>query len=396
MKSLLDTHHLKSIENLGNETTSYESVLKIAATLAPAEPVQCFFPHKLRHQINCFTNNFRGDVAFAVKANPSHQIIKSAHSLGIKTFDVASLPEIDLVASNAPEAKLHYHNPIKSKLEIQTAHFKFGCNRFAIDDLAELRKIFSVTGQNNEIEIAVRFSLPQSNNAVHDFSEKFGAKPAEAAHLLAHVKLLGFSPVLTFHPGSQCTTPAGWIEHIQAAAQIAQNADITLTKLNIGGGFPVKYAKESKYPLEAFFTNIEQAACAAFEVPPQLECEPGRAIVGPSISLLTQVKHVRHEQREIYLNDGIYGSLLEMTQAEQLTPNLKVIKNGKYIQGNQQLYTVYGPTCDPLDRLPNKFQLPMSIAEDDYIEFESLGAYGAATSTRFNGYGHASIVEIKN
>ena len=50
-------------------------------------------------------------------------------------------------------------------------------------------------------------------------------------------------------------------------------------------------------------------------------------------------------------------------------------------------WTVYGPTCDPLDTLPVSLHLPSDLAEDDYIEFGTLGAYGSATSTRFNGYG---------
>jgi ornithine decarboxylase len=57
-------------------------------------------------------------------------------------------------------------------------------------------------------------------------------------------------------------------------------------------------------------------------------------------------------------------------------------------------YTVYGPTCDPLDVLPGKLNLPTNIQEGDYLEFSSVGAYGAATSTRFSGYGTRNVVHV--
>lgn len=372
----------------------YNSVLDVAERLQPDEPVQCFFPHKLKRQIEIFLNGFNGDVALAVKANPSANIISLAHTMGVNTFDVASIAEIRLVREQAPNAILHYHNPIKSVREIAIAYENFNCKRFAIDDLDELRKIYHIVGQDPNVEIAVRFRLPSNSIAVHDFSEKFGSTPQEAAGLISQVSLLGYTPVLTFHPGSQCTSPDGWHRHITVAAQICEKANTNISVLNVGGGFPTQYAQDETYNLEHFFKVIEQSARNNFKKPPKLECEPGRSLVAPTTSLLTQVKHVRHATREIYINDGIYGSLLEMSQAACLTPTFKIIHNGKYIASQSAPYVIYGPTCDPLDRLPNIFQLPTNIQAQDYIEFENLGAYGAATATRFNGYGYAPAVEI--
>jgi ornithine decarboxylase len=34
------------------------------------------------------------------------------------------------------------------------------------------------------------------------------------------------------------------------------------------------------------------------------------------------------------------------------------------------------------------------MREGDYVEFGSLGAYGSATATRFNGYGVRELVEV--
>ena len=40
--------------------------------------------------------------------------------------------------------------------------------------------------------------------------------------------------------------------------------------------------------------------------------------------------------------------------------------------------------------------LPADIAEDDIIEFSTVGAYGAATATRFKGYGTSAMAIVED
>jgi ornithine decarboxylase len=128
---------------------------------------------------------------------------------------------------------------------------------------------------------------------------------------------------------------------------------------------------------------------------PKLECEPGRGLVASAMSLLTRVKLVKPARQEVYINDGIYGALMEVNQMACLLPRYRVIRNGAAVAGVTEAFTVYGPTCDPIDRFPVALELPRDIAEDDYIEFDTLGAYGAATATRFNGYGSRDTVLVR-
>jgi ornithine decarboxylase len=44
--------------------------------------------------------------------------------------------------------------------------------------------------------------------------------------------------------------------------------------------------------------------------------------------------------------------------------------------------------------LPHRLDILAKLREDDYIEFGSLGAYGLATLTNFNGYGGHEIVAV--
>ena len=372
---------------------------ELARLRQPEEPLFCYSDPVLKARARLFLEHFPGETAYAVKCNSGAHVLKSLAEAGLHVFDVASVEEMEAVSAVVPAAEFHYHNPIKSRSEISRAFHEFGCRRFAVDDASEIAKIVDVTGGGSDIEIAVRFRLPRlGGSSAHDFSTKFGATREEASELLMDVARRGMKACLTFHPGSQCLDPKSYVRHIEAAARISQVAGVALYRLNVGGGFPAQYVGDKIPPLEAFFAAISEAVEAEFGPnAPELECEPGRGIVAASTSLLARVKAVKANRMEVFLNDGIYGALMEISQVPDIVPIHRVIRDGAMIEdGEWGEFTIYGPTCDPLDRLPVSFRLPTDIAEGDYIEFGRLGAYGAATSTRFNGYAPAAVVAVQS
>ena len=375
----------------------YDDAAHVAQSLQPDAPVFCYSAESLRARAQAFLDGFPGAVSYAVKANSGPDVILALAGAGMTVFDVASVEEMALVRSLVPRAVFHYHNPVKSRLEIATASSVYGCRRFAADDAQEVAKIAAVVGNADGVEVAVRFRLAAHGASAHDFSSKFGATPEEAVGLLRQAVELGFAPVLTFHPGSQCLEPRAFARHIQEAASIARQAGVELTALNVGGGFPARYLAGPVPPLEDYFHVIGVAAEQAFGGNiPALECEPGRGLVAPAFSLLTRVKLVRPRRREVFINDGIYGALMEVSQAPVLMPLFRVLRDGRTLGGEAAAFTVYGPTCDPMDRLPAPLMLPAGIAEDDFIEFGAMGAYGAATATRFNGYEIKDTVPVRH
>ena len=375
----------------------FADAAELSLRLNPSAPVFCFSADALQARVREFLTGFPGEVTYAVKANPGEHILLTASSCGLTLFDVASVHEMKQVRSIAPRARFHYHNPIKSREEVDEAYRIYGCRRFAADDLQEIYKITQTVGRSTGIEIAIRFRLPRlGGSSAHDFSSKFGSTRPETVELLKSVVALGFTPVLTFHPGSQCTDPLAYVRHIAAAAKIARRAGVKLHALNVGGGFPAAYRDATVPSLAVFFDAIKKSADKEFGADvPQLECEPGRGIVAPSTSLLTRTKLVKHARNEVFINDGVYGALMEIYQVPDIVPPARAIRDGQPLQGPTRPWTIYGPTCDPLDKLPVKFELPVDIREGDFIEFGSIGAYGAATSTRFNGYGAAEVYFVR-
>ena len=111
-----------------------------------------------------------------------------------------------------------------------------------------------------------------------------------------------------------------------------------------------------------------------------------------STSILTKVELRKNDA--LYLNDGSYGSLFDATHAKWPFP-VKLVRAGREEPSSEMKpFRFYGPTCDSLDHMPGPFWLPDDINEGDYVEIGMLGAYGAAMTTRFNGYGDLDIAEV--
>lgn len=380
------------------ERNSYAHAGDVAKALNPDEPLFCFSASELNARAQQFIANFPGEVTYAVKCNPSAEVLATLAAAGIHTWDVASVHEMKSVSAATPKAVFHYHNPVKSRSEIEDAYKVHGCRRFAVDCREEVQKINDVIGADPKVELAVRMVLPRERGtSAHDFSTKFGAPEHIAVELLHLTAKLGYIPVLTFHPGSQSKEPQVYARHIEAAARIARNAGVTIGKLNVGGGFPANYELSTAPEPEVFFRTIEQAVIKAFgNQRPELECEPGRGLVATCMSLLTRIKLVCTDGDDIFINDGVYGGLMEYMQVPDLQPPFRIFRDGAELEGAAKSWKVFGPTCDPLDVLPHRLDLYAGIKEGDVIEFGTLGAYGIATSTRFNGYGDHKVVAVDN
>ena len=357
---------------------------------APDEPVLFFSPAILQATAKRFLEGFPGMVTFAVKSNPDEAVIQNLDGAGIRGYDVASLPEIELIASHAPGAVMHYNNPVRSRREIARA-VEFGVRSFSVDSGSELAKLGELVPAG--AEVSVRFKLPVKG-AAYDFGAKFGATAEHAAILLAEAAELGFRPSLTFHPGTQCTDPLAWDAYIRSAARITRDAGVRLARLNVGGGFPAHRVRGDLPRLDDIFALIDRVTGEAFgEDRPELVCEPGRAMVAEAFSLATQVRAIR-DGAHVFLNDGVYGGLAELLLIGLIDRVEVRSPEGTPRTGAGRDRIVFGPTCDSVDRLPGTLPLPADMAEGDWVVFDGMGAYSTATVTRFNGFGCLQMATV--
>ncbi len=361
---------------------------KHLATEAGELPVHFFAPSALEARLQTFKDHFPGVVTYAVKANPADHVISQLWAGGLDGFDVASPDEISLIQRLCPGAAMHYNNPVRSRAEIRYG-IEAGVVSWSVDDMGELEKLIAC-GVPKANEVAVRFKLPVAGGT-YNFGAKFGATEDEAVALLRRVAEAGFRPAMTFHVGTQCKAPQAFASYITTAARIAKEASVTIGRLNVGGGFP---AGRDGQPVDLlpFFAAIDKAT-EAFETRPILVCEPGRGMVADSFAYAVQVKSVRAGR--VYLNDGVYGGLAEFPSMV-ISLHTVVGHMGEAREPARQPMTVFGPTCDSIDQLPGTLELPVDLAEGDWIVFRSMGAYLTGMTTRFNGYGDWHTVTVQS
>ncbi len=376
---------------MGLSKTIWTNPTEFLRNQQPENPVLFFSPSAVQSAARRFIDGFPGMVTYAVKSNPGEEVVENLAAAGVRGYDCASPFEIDLIRRLAPDAAIHYNNPVRSLAEIRHAVEK-GVKSWSVDSKSELAKLIAHV-PTQDCEIAVRFKLPVSG-AAYNFGAKFGATVELATELLKTVAGAGFIPSITFHPGTQCTDPAAWEAYIRTAAVIARDAGVTIARLNVGGGFPSHRLNGVMPQLEATFALIDKTATEAFgDNRPLLICEPGRALCGDAFTLAARIKSIR-DDAHVFLNDGVYGSMVELPMIGMIDRIEVMDIDGHKRKGEIQPRIVFGPTCDSVDRLPGEVPLPSDIEEGDFVIVHGMGSYSVVTNSRFNGFGALELATV--
>lgn len=366
---------------------------EMIAALEPREPVYCLYPDRLRAVARRFLDGFPGRPMFAVKANPFPEVIDALYDAGVRCFDTASLPEIALVKDRHPDAEAFYMAPVRIHGTVRDAYERYGVRNYVVDHDDELGRILDET-RPQDTRVFVRTTVP-NEHAIYDLSTKFGASPDETVAMLDRVRAAGAEPALAFNVGSMVMDPASYQTGLELCADILERAGEGIRHLDIGGGFPWSYRDIAAPALETYFERMREAR-ARLPLPDDatLYCEPGRAMCADGLSLVVQVL-LRKDDR-VYINDGVYGSFSEtnISGGDVWYPTRTFRRGGDGPSAEPVPMTVFGPTCDSLDRLPKPVPLPADIRAGDWIEVGTMGAYSNAVRTAFNGFHPDTLVEI--
>lgn len=378
---------------MGYSETLWADPVDYLRAVGPNDPVLFLSPAVLQAQARRFLTGFPGMVTYAVKSNPEEAVITNLAAAGVRGFDVASPEEIAMVRRLVPGARLHYNNPVRAPHEIVFA-IGHDVASWSVDSLSELDKLTARVPTRlpggEPVEITARFKLPVAG-ATYDFGAKFGATEDLATEILRRIASAGYTPSLTFHPGTQCTDPAAWDSYIRAAGRIAAGAGVQIRRLNVGGGFPSHRRQADAPLLEAIFALIARVTTETFGADaPELVCEPGRGMVADAFALLCRVKALR-DDTHVFLNDGVYGAFAELPLMGGMDRITVWSSEGRRRSGDVRGRIVFGPTCDSVDRLPGETPLPDDIQEGDFLLVQGMGAYSVVTNTRFNGFGALGI-----
>src|SRR2546426_3745682 len=233
---------------------------------------------------------------YAVKANAEPAIVRTLYKAGA-SFDVASLPEFMLVYENIRRLppkeqqdfiwdKIIYANPTKPKETLQALdQYK---PLVTYDNLLELRKIKQYAPQAG---VVLRLRVPNTGSMV-ELSSKFGCDPGEAVDLVDEAFRIGLVVEgISFHVGSQCTNFQNFVQALNIAAAVMQEAKSRgheIKILDIGGGFPAPYNKHVK-PFSALAKKINAEIDRLFSNPIEILAEPGRFFVATAAASVARI-----------------------------------------------------------------------------------------------------------
>ncbi|PAX09647.1 decarboxylase [Sphingomonas lenta] len=382
-------HHsaLGLATTLSTGITGYE-----IAKQRPVQAVTLVRPHAAARAARFFTEKFPGRTMYAVKANPSPDLLRVLWDAGVTHYDVASIGEVRLLSRTLPGATLCLMHPVKAEEVIREAYHEHGVRVFSLDSLEELDKIVRATGGAEDLTLCVRLQV-SSDYSKLSLGAKFGASGADVKPLLMATRQVADSLGVCFHVGSQAMTPDAYAFAMDRVRAAIVEAGVVVDVVDVGGGFPSHYPGMEPPALERYFDTIHRA----FENLPisysaELWAEPGRALCAEYSSVVVRVE--KRRGNELYINDGAYGALFDAAHLGWRFPVTLLREPDS--RAKEMAFSFYGPTCDDLDRMAGPFHLPADVQAGDYLEIGMLGAYGSAMRTAFNGFGSDETVVVED
>jgi len=345
---------------------------------------------RVRAQYRCLSEALPGvDLFYAIKCLPHPAVVATLRDHG-GYFDLATNGEVELVRGLRVDAErcIHTH-PIKRDSDIRTA-LAYGVTHFVVDNPEELRKFEKY---RNRAAILIRLAF-RSADAVCDLSRKFGCTPETVPALLALASELRIRVAgLSFHAGSQASTPRMHVEAIEVCRELmsaAAERGHDFSVLDIGGGFPVDYSAGSdSRSIEEFCAPIRRALDS---IDPTLRIigEPGRFVAAPcAISVSSVMGRAKRDGRWwYYLDDGLYGSYSGQVFDHAIYPIEPLAASGPALPS-----VLAGPTCDSIDVIRENIDLP-ELKQGDLIVGRMMGAYTWATATEFNFFPKATVLAL--
>ncbi|RYO93824.1 hypothetical protein DL766_005090 [Monosporascus sp. MC13-8B] len=341
---------------------------------------------------------------YAVKCNPDPKVLQLLAGLGTG-FDCASKAEIDQVLSMGVEpARIIYAQPCKTNSYVRYVANQ-GVKQMTFDNTDELRKIAKLFP---DAELFLRI-LTDDSSSLCRLSLKFGASLDATDGLLALAKELGLNVVgVSFHVGSGASDPLAFLKAVQDADVVFKQAyahGFDLHTLDVGGGF-------SGDTFDDMACVLREALDECFPPHINIIAEPGRYYVSSAFTLACNIIARRAIENPAagetaymaYVNDGLYGNFSSIMFDHQ-HPVAKVLRTGRRCYYNTpgadavpgQLsagieYSIWGPTCDGIDRITESIRFDHELDVGDWLYFENMGAYTKCSATKFNGFSNTHDV----
>ena len=326
-------------------------------------------------------------LCFACKANSHIAILSLLRGLGSGLEIVSEGEMVRGLKAGFDPKKIVSTGVGKQRGEIASL-LKAGILQLNVESLPELEMIQKVAAETGTTADVVFRLNPDVSGGGHSKistgrkSDKFGLtakKVLEGFALAAKMKNVN-AVGLSVHIGSQVFTVESFrtaFEKLPTLVRDLRKDGYTVSRLDIGGGFPIQYRDEKLLDLQAYAQWVSDIIVP---LDTDIIMEPGRYLVGNAGVLLTEVLYVKEtDERSFLILDAAMNDLVRPAMYDAWHGVEAVENRG----AAQKTYDIAGPVCESSDIFARDRQLP-AMKQGDLAVIKSAGAYGFSMASNYN------------
>lgn len=328
---------------------------------------------------------------YAVKANPFAPLVTAMQAL-VDGFDVASAGEIAVVRGCGIDGgAVSFAGPGKRDSDLALA-IREGVTINAESRTQVARSLALGEAMGRAPRIAVRvnpdFEIKGSGMRMGGGARPFGVDAEDAADV-AKAAIAGGAVWRGWHifAGSQALDPAALIAAQEATVSLAERltdaVGLPCPHLNLGGGFGIPYAaKDSALDIAPIGAALTERLARSSLSDCAFAIEVGRWLVGESGVYLTRIIERKVSRGKVFLvvDGGLQHQLAASGNFGQaIRRNYPVALASRFDAAGEEVASVVGCLCTPLDLLADEVLLPVAEAGDVVAVFLA-GAYGLTAS----------------
>ena len=380
-------------------------------------PLYVYDENMLVNQCRTFINNFKSskfntEVLYASKAFSCLEVLRIASREGLGV-DVVSLGEIHTAYKAGYDMKkAYFHGNNKTREELQYA-LEVGVGTIVIDNDYEYEMINEIVRESgNTVDVLLRINTGIDAHT-HEYiktakdDSKFGYSVYDETiyDLIADINNQSNLNFVGFHShiGSQIFEKTSFFEAVKVVMEftkkVQERLGLTISVLNLGGGFGVYYTEEDRpFELAEFlreYIEVVERESDNFGLDlTKVVIEPGRSLTCNAGSTLYSVGGVKKTfaGREYVFVDG---GMADNPRYALYKAKYEAMLANKMNEEADTTYTVAGKCCESGDMLVMDANLPKAV-QGDLLLVSSTGAYNYSMSSNYNRLPKLPVVFVKD
>lgn len=380
-------------------------------------PLYVYDENMLVNQCRTFINNFKSsrfntEVLYASKAFSCLEVLRIASREGLGV-DVVSLGEIHTAYKAGYDMKrAYFHGNNKTREELQYA-LEVGVGTIVVDNDYEYEMINEIVRESgNTVDVLLRINTGIDAHT-HEYiktakdDSKFGYSVYDETiydlitdiNNQSNLNFVGFHS----HIGSQIFEKTSFFEAVKVVMEftkkVQERLGLTISVLNLGGGFGVYYTEEDRpFELGEFlreYIEVVERESDNFGLDlTKVVIEPGRSLTCNAGSTLYSVGGVKKTfaGREYVFVDG---GMADNPRYALYKAKYEAMLANKMNEEADTTYTVAGKCCESGDMLVMDAKLPKA-EQGDLLLVSSTGAYNYSMSSNYNRLPKLPVVFVKD